>query len=200
MSTIQCALYSTFAAKFNLNPRDYAMSNLVTFKSNIITVLLKHASTYNWTYLRCGCGLIDKSMRVILHISCQIKRVSSCYRYVNNGADQIKYSYISCFQASTFKWTYPAEIGEMSTIQCALYSTFAATFSLNPRHYAMSNLVPAKSNIFTVLPMQASTFNRLCLRCDWLFIDKSMRVILHICCQTKRVTSCFRYVNIGPVK
>jgi hypothetical protein len=47
MSTIKCALYTTFAAKCSLNPPDYAMSTLVPVKSNIATILAIHASIFN---------------------------------------------------------------------------------------------------------------------------------------------------------
>jgi hypothetical protein len=48
-----------------------------------------------------------------------------------------------------------ADIGDMSTIQSALYCTFTAKFSLNPPDYANSTLIPVKSNIITVLLLQA---------------------------------------------
>jgi hypothetical protein len=254
MSTIHCTLYSTFPAKFNINPRDYAMSNLVPFKSNINIVLPMQASTFNRLYLRCDWLFIEKSMRLILHICSHLQPKSSRLRYLNTGPSQIQYNYSPCHSALNiqmnvcplilmicrqfnehynphllpntghnigftlcqlwsrsnpiqlhfliFRHQYsneriPADIGEMSTIQCALYSTSAATFSLNPRDYAMSNLVPVKSNTITVLPMQASTFNRMYRRCDWWFIEKSMRVILHIFCQIQGTISGSHYANSG---
>jgi hypothetical protein len=96
-STIQCVLYSIFAAKRSLNPPNYATLTLILFKPNIITFVLVQASIFNWTYLRCDWWFIDKSMRVILHICCQKKRVSSSLCYFNHGPGPIKYSYISCY-------------------------------------------------------------------------------------------------------
>jgi hypothetical protein len=130
------------AAQCSLNPPEYAMSTLVTVKSNTVTVLAIQASIFNWKYLRCYWWFIDKSIRVILHICCQIHA------------------------------QYPV--------------------------YAMSILVHVKSNIITVLDIQASIFNWTQIRRYWWYIDKSMRVKLHICCQIKRVSSCLRYVNHGP--
>jgi hypothetical protein len=52
--TIQCALYSTSAAKVSRIPRDYAMLTLFLVKPNNVTVLLVQASIFNWTYLRCN--------------------------------------------------------------------------------------------------------------------------------------------------
>jgi hypothetical protein len=97
LSTNCCVLYTTFAVKYRAQYQVSAMSYLVPVKSNTISVLLKHASTYNWTYLCCDCWFIDKSMRVILHICCQIMPASSCIRYVNNCPGQIKFIYISCY-------------------------------------------------------------------------------------------------------
>jgi hypothetical protein len=62
----------------------------------------------------------------------------------------------------------------------------------------MSNLLPVKSNITTVFPMQASTFNWMYLRCDWWYIDKMLRVIHHVCCQIQSTISGLRYVKSGP--
>jgi hypothetical protein len=97
VSTNRCALYLTYAAKCSLFPPDYATSTLVPVKFNKVTVLLVQASIFNSTYIRCDWLFIEKSMRVVLHICCHIKRVSSCFRYVNNGPGQIKYIYISCY-------------------------------------------------------------------------------------------------------
>jgi hypothetical protein len=144
MSTIQCALCSSFAAKFSTNARDYAVSNQVAVKSNIITVLPMLASTFNWTYL-------------------------------------------------------PA-IGGLSTTRCVLYHTFAAKYRAQYQVYAMSSLVPVKYNTITFLDIEASMFNRTYLLCNWLIIDKSLRDILLICCQTIRVSSSFRYAKMVPVK
>jgi hypothetical protein len=46
--------------------------------------------------------------------------------------------------------------------------------------------------------VQASTFNWMYLRCDWWIIDKSMRVIHHICYQIQSTISGLRYVKSGP--
>jgi hypothetical protein len=59
------------------------------------------------------------------------------------------------------------DIGDMLTIQCALYSTFAAKCRPYPEDYAMSTLVPVNSNRITVLPMETSIFNWTYLQCDW---------------------------------
>jgi hypothetical protein len=134
-------------------------------------------------------------------VCCQIKRVSSCLRYVNHGPAQIKYSYISCYSGINIQmnvsppilvicrqfnahytphflantehniqftlyhlWSrsntiqlhflilchqYSNErispaISGSSTIQCALYTTFAAKCSLNPPDYPMSTVVPCQ--------------------------------------------------------
>jgi hypothetical protein len=64
----------------------------------------------------------------------------------------------------------------------------------------MPSLVPVKSNTITFLDIEASMFNRTYLLCNWLIIDKSLRVILLICCQIIRESSSFRYVKMVPVK
>jgi hypothetical protein len=172
------------------------MSNLVPAKSNIVTVLVIQASIFNWTYLRCDWWCIDKTKRVILHICCQMQPNSPRLCYVNSGPSQIKHSYIFCYSGINIQ-RISADIGDVSTIEWALYSAFPAQCSLNPPDYAMSTLVRVKSNIFTVLLIQASIFPWTYHRCDWWFIDKPMRVILHNCCHIKHVSSCLRYVYYG---
>jgi hypothetical protein len=189
MSTIQCALYSTFAARCSLNPPDYALSTPVPVKSNIIAVLDIQASILNWKYLRSDWWFIHKSASVIIHIFCQIKGSLCEFRYVKSGPGKIQYNYNSCYSWYNIQlnvipsilvmcrqfnarytphllpnkgrillfslcqqWSLSnkiylhfllfslqysigrisVDIGEMSRIQCALYSTFAAKFSLNP--------------------------------------------------------------------
>jgi hypothetical protein len=46
-------------------------------------------------------------------------------------------------------------------------STFAAKSRAEYPVYAISTLVPVKSNIITVLDIQASIFKRTYLRCYW---------------------------------
>jgi hypothetical protein len=88
----------------------------------------------------------------------------------------------------------------MSTTQCSLFSSIADKCRINPPDYAMLTLVIVKSDKITVLLMKASLFHGTYLRCDWWFIDKWMRVILHNCCQTQSTISGLRYVKSGPGK
>jgi hypothetical protein len=97
MSTIQCSLFSSFADKCSPNPPDYAMLTLVIVKSDKITVLLMRASIFNWTYLRCYWWCNDKTMRVILHICCQMQPKSYRLRCVNTGPSQIQYNYSTTY-------------------------------------------------------------------------------------------------------
>jgi hypothetical protein len=164
------------------------VSILVPVKYNIVTVLDIQASIFNWTYLRSNWWRIDKSVSIILHISCQILGILSGLSVANTGHRQIQYSYSSSYAAfnihlnvSTsilvvyryidacynpnllpntghnirftlcqiwppsnpmqlhfliFSLQYSIErtsvdIGDMSTIQYALYSTFANKCSLD---------------------------------------------------------------------
>jgi hypothetical protein len=59
---------------------------------NAITVPHIQASIFSWTYLRCNSRYLDKSMRVILQIWCQIQRTSSRLRLVNCGPGHIQWN------------------------------------------------------------------------------------------------------------
>jgi hypothetical protein len=73
----------------------YAMPSLLPFKSNISTFIHVQASIFNWKYLRCDWWFVDKSMRVILHISCEILGTISGLRYATSGLRQIQFNYSS---------------------------------------------------------------------------------------------------------
>jgi hypothetical protein len=185
-------------------------------KPNKITFLGIQASIFNWTYLRCDWWIIDKSMRVILHICCQILATISGLCYANSAPVLIQYKYISSCSGFNIQlnvsplrlavyrqnvawytphllsntghnirftlcqqWcqldpihlhflilshqysnerTSPAISGS-STIHCVLYSILAAKYSLNPPDFAVSKLMPVKSNIIVVLAIHATIFN-----------------------------------------
>jgi hypothetical protein len=144
MSTIQCALYSTFVPKYTAQYLVHAMPSLVPFKSNVITFLDIQASIFFWTDIRRYWWNVDNSMRAILHICCQIQGTISGLRYVKSG--------------------------------------------------------PVKSNIMTFLAIQSSIFNWTYLRCYCWCIDKSVRVILHTCCEIQGIAAILCYVISGPGK
>jgi hypothetical protein len=86
------------------------MPTLVHVKTNIIIFLAILASMFNWKYLRRYWWYVDNSMRFILHICCQLTRVSSRLRYVNQGRCQIKYSNISCYSGINIQFNVPSSI------------------------------------------------------------------------------------------
>jgi hypothetical protein len=82
--------------------------------------------------------------------------------------------------------------------ESTLYPTFTAKYSLHPPVYAMSTLVPVKSNAISVLHIQATIFNWTYLRCYWRYLDNSVRVILQTWCQIQRTSPDLRYMICGP--
>jgi hypothetical protein len=133
---------STFATKCRAEYPASAISTLVPVKSNIITDLDIQAAIFNWTYLRCDWLFIDKSMGVILQICSQIKRVSSCLRYVNHDRGQMRYSYFLLFGHQYSNERISDAIGGLSTNRCVLYFTFAAKDRAQYPVYAIPTMVP----------------------------------------------------------
>jgi hypothetical protein len=127
----------------------YSVFNIQLIVSPLVLLVYRHIDACYAPHL------LQNKASIILPSLCQLWSQSN-----------IIYLHFLLFRHQYSNERIPADIGEMSTIQCALYSTFAAIFSINPRDYAMSYLVPAKSNIITVHPMQASTFNRMYIRYD----------------------------------
>jgi hypothetical protein len=92
------------------------------------------------------------------------------------------------------------DIGDMSTLQCALYSTFAVKYRAQYPVCAMPSLMPVKSNIITFLDTQSTIFNLTYLFRYWSHVDNSMRVILLICSQIHSTISGLSYAISGPGK
>jgi hypothetical protein len=88
--------------------------------------------------------------------------------------------------------------GDMPTFRYALYFKFAAKYSANPPIYAMWTVVPDIYTVNTVPHIQASVWNRKYLRCNWRYLDISMRDVLQTGSQIQRTSSSLHYVNCGP--
>jgi hypothetical protein len=91
-----------------------------------------------------------------------------------------------------------AAIGDISTIQWALYCKLGANYSALPLAFAMWTVVPHVYNVFTAPHIQSWIFDWTYLRCCWRYADICMRVILQILCQIQSPSSGLRYVNCGP--
>jgi hypothetical protein len=63
----------------------------------------------------------------------------------------------------------------------------------------MCTVVPDIYNALIAPYIQTSIFNRTYLRCNWRYLDNSLRVILQTWCQIQRTSSSLRCVNCGPV-
>jgi hypothetical protein len=89
-------------------------------------------------------------------------------------------------------------IGDITTIQFALYCKVSAKCSAHPPVYAMWNVAPSISKVLIAPHIYASIFSCRHLRRYCRYHDSSMRVIV----QTVRIIQCIsyrlRYVNCGP--
>jgi hypothetical protein len=90
-----------------------------------------------------------------------------------------------------------AAIGDISTIQWAIYCSIGAKCSAHHPVYAMWTMVPNIRNIFTAPHFQVSIFNWTYLCSYWRYSDISVRVELQIRCQIQRTSSISCYVNCG---
>jgi ribosomal protein S27E len=91
-----------------------------------------------------------------------------------------------------------AAIVDITWIQCALYRKLDAKYSAHRPVYAVWNVVPDIYKVFTAPHIYASIFSCRYLRCNYIYHDNSMRVILQTWCQIQRISSGLRYVNCGP--
>jgi hypothetical protein len=172
------------------------MWSVVPDMCNVVTSPPIQSSIFNWTSLRCYWRYVDNSMLLILQSWCQIHRISISLRYLNCGPGHILQLHIFRIQYSTARIC--ANIGDMSTIQCALYCKHCAKYSAHPIVYATWTVVPSIYNVFTAPHIQASIFNWTYLGWYWRYVENSMRLIPQTWCQMLRIYSSLRYVNCGP--
>jgi hypothetical protein len=112
-------------------------------------------------------------------------------------------TYTMHLQLLIFKLQYSSEricdaIGDISTIQWALYCNLGAKYSARSPVYAMSTVVPGIYNVATVTYIQASILKWANVRCYWRYSDISMLVTMQIWWHKQRTPSTLRYVNCGP--
>jgi hypothetical protein len=91
-----------------------------------------------------------------------------------------------------------AAIGNITTIQCALYCKFVAKYKAHPPVYALWTVVPTIYRVLTAPHIQALIFNSRQLPCYWRYLDNSRRVILHSWCQIQRTSSSLLSATCGP--
>jgi hypothetical protein len=124
-----------------------------------------------------------------------ILRFTICYLWFR--------TYTMHLQLRIFRLQYSFEricpaIGDMSTIQCALYCKLGAKYSAHRPVYAIWTVVPDIYNAFTAPHVQASIFIWTYLRCYWRYLDNSMLVILQTWCQIQRTSLSLLYVHCCP--
>ena len=88
MSTIQCAIYFSYPAKYRARHPVCATSTLVKVKTSVFPLLHIRAWIFIWTYLRCYWWYVDNLMRFMLSICYQIQSTTSDLGYVKSGLGQ----------------------------------------------------------------------------------------------------------------
>jgi hypothetical protein len=112
-------------------------------------------------------------------------------------------AYTMHLQLRIFRLHYTSQgrspaIGDISSIQWALYCKVGANYSAHPPVYAMWTVVPDIYNVVTAPHIQASIFYWTYLCCYWRYADNWMPVIVQTLSQIQRISSRLRYVNCGP--
>jgi hypothetical protein len=112
-------------------------------------------------------------------------------------------TYTMHLQLCLFRLQYSSErisaaIGDISTIQCALYCNLWAKYSAHPPDYAIWIEIPAIYSVITAPDIQTSIFNKTYFCHYWSYLVNWMSVIIHTRCQIQRTTTSLRNVNCGP--
>jgi hypothetical protein len=125
--------------------------------------------------------------------------IQACMRCAISDPDQIQYKYISWYSGFNIQLN-------VSPLQLVVYRLIDACYT--------PHLLPNKARVLLCTLCQLwSRTNKIFLHflifrlqysieritsSDWWFIDKSMRVILHIRIQIQGTISGFHYLNFGP--
>jgi hypothetical protein len=95
---------------------------------NLSTTPHIQVTIFKWTYLRCYRTYSDISMRVILHIWCQIQGTRSCLRCENCGPVHIQCNYRSAYSGFNIQLTLPALLLEICRYLDARYTANLVPF------------------------------------------------------------------------
>jgi hypothetical protein len=91
-----------------------------------------------------------------------------------------------------------SDIGDISTIRCALFWKLDAMYSAHPPVFAVWTVDPDIYNVITAPHIQSSIFSWTYLLCYWRYLDNSMRVIVQTWSQIQRTSSRLYNVYCGP--
>jgi hypothetical protein len=91
-----------------------------------------------------------------------------------------------------------AAMGDISTIQCALYCKLCAKYSAHPPDYAIWTMDPDINNVFSAPHIQSWIFNWRYLRWYWWYNDNLMRVILQTWCQYSAQPPVYAMCTLVP--
>jgi hypothetical protein len=174
-------------------------------------------------YVNCGLGQIQRNyscahsdLNIQLNVPALLLETS---RQVNAryNANLVQYTahnfqfalselwsrtYTMYLQLQIFRVQYStkricAAMGDISTIQCALYCKLCAKYCAHPPVYIIWTVVPGIYNLVTAPHIQYSIFSWTYLRCYWIYVDNSMCIILQTLSRTQRTSSSLRCVNCG---
>jgi hypothetical protein len=146
MSTIQCALYCIYCAKYSAHSPVYAIWTVELDIYNVLTTPHFQDSIFSWTYLRRYWRYIDNSMCVILQAWCQMQRTSSSLRYLNCGPGHINCKYSYAYSGLNIQLNVPALILEISR-QCN--ARYTANMVKNTAHIHRITLSELWSRTYT---------------------------------------------------
>jgi hypothetical protein len=168
-------------------------------------------------YIQCNYSSACSAFNIHLNVSALLLEISGQFnaRYTANFepntahilpfalCEQGSRPYTKYLQLLIVRPQYSTEricaaIGDIPTLRCALYCKLSAKCSAHTPVYAMWTVVPVIYKVFTAPHIPAAIFNWMYLRCNWIYLDNSMLVILHTWCQIQRTSSGLRYVNCGP--
>jgi hypothetical protein len=172
ITTIQCILYYKLGAKYSAHPPVFAMWTVVPDIYNAFTA--PHIHCFN---IQLNASALQ------LQIS---RQYNACYttNMVPNTAHILQFSlceqwsrtYTMYLQLRIFRPQYSTEricaaIGDITTIQCALYCKLCAKYSAHPPVYASWTVVQVIYNVITARHIQASIFKWTYRGCYWRYLD-----------------------------
>jgi hypothetical protein len=160
ITSILCALYCKFWAKYSAYPPVYAMWTVVPDIYNSFTAPHIQTSIFSWKYLRCYWRYLDNSIRVILQTWSQIQRTSFRLRFVTCSPGHIQWNDNTAYSGFNIQ----LNVSKLLLKICHQFKErYTAILVPNTAHIIQfrpcETVVPTMYHVVTVLHIQASLFS-----------------------------------------
>lgn len=151
------------------------------------------------TNIRCNLRYVNTSMRAALTFLWRIQRTSSSLIYINTGPRQILRTCIFTY----WSWNIWINVSPL-LLEICRHLDARHTPHLMPHALHMCRFTqchhwyPSKPMLLQSLHIEADIFKSTYLRCNWIYVDNLMHIILLIFCRIQSTPVGLLSINTSP--